>query len=237
MWVNDPAFPELDGLRAENVVRVKMGPGPEPVGDIGLRFSACLALWRIERKTDTILPVLRAALAGGWPEEQTQALFTIWIIGVDLKADLGPQVLGLLSSRHDRVRHQALSLVPVFAADPDAAAKLLIPALRRGDAASAALNQSFDDGKLTLEEYAYARHIPTDSAPAASALSTLGPAAVGPLLQLLDDPVSQMSAVVTLGRLGKAGRPAAAALLKLATGPNSAVRYEARRALESIEKE
>ncbi len=234
---DDPAFPELDGMRIVEEFRVKLGPGPEPVGDVSLRLYACTALWRIERKTDTVLPVLRAALAGGWPEEQTAALSAIGVIGVDLKADLGPQVLAVVSSDRPEVRHRALSLVPAFAADPDAAAKLLVAALRRGDAADAALLQSFHDGKLTLEQYAYARHLPTDRGPAAAALRTLGPAAVGPLLPLLDDPVSQLSAVVTLGGLGKAGRPAVAALLKLATGPASGVRYEARRALESIEKE
>ena len=62
-------------------------------------------------------------------------------------------------------------------------------------------------------------------------------AATSDPLALLDDPVSQLSAVRVLGGLGRAGRPATDALLKLATGPNTTVRYEARRALESIEKE
>src|SRR5581483_4482187 len=145
-----PATPILTAIaadpksknRSDSVICLGwIGPGAaEAVGtlkgclkdeNIGLRYDACVSLWRIERRVDTVAPVLNAGLASRVPVEQDEAMCALACIGDGVKEAVWPSLMIPRGSPFPDTREKAHRLVPKFAPDKATAAKLLVESLLR----------------------------------------------------------------------------------------------------------
>lgn len=217
------------------VTRILLSPEPEPVGDVPLRFSACVALWRIERRQETIIPVIMQGLSGGSPYEQMEALHAAAVIGTDIRGAVGPKLLSLGGSDNTNIRRYVYALTPAFAPDKETAATLLADALTRIADDAAALDKRVAEGTISLQDYAVAKQYPAGERSAAyTAIVATGRHAVEPLLPLLNNPRTKLTAIQIIGSLGRDGRLATNDLLRFAYDPNPAVRVQVRQTLEAI---
>ena len=150
-----------------------------------LRSAACLALWKLEKKTEVIAPTLLEILVSHESWDKRVAIKTIGEIGPDLKEMVGPELMKLMYSD---VRIDVYPLVPAFASKPEIAAQELAKALVEANESQTKMTEDFHAGrtKLTLQQFGFASRCGRkEISLAAYTLASLGEAAIPEIVKLL----------------------------------------------------
>lgn len=184
----DEQLPQLPaGTVLPDGTKILSSPSGE---DAALRCAACLALWKIEGRVESIAPTLIALLHSEVLFEKELTIKTIAEIGAPLKQSVGPYILALMYSDDRSDRNAVYPLIPIFAPNKEWAAKGMAKALIRADeeyrTASSRLREELDSGRITLRRYAVAsRHLGAECRILKGTLASLGDAAIPELISLL----------------------------------------------------
>ncbi len=205
--------------------------------DADLRHSACLSLWRIERRPSSIIPTLVRGLSrevaparremlkfvdgdgkvqiGEFTElvtepyhMQNHMLCAIGTIGPSIRSAVWPAIARLHDSNDDHIRNMVCRLAPKFCPDQGVAARMLTAEL-----AKTGINGN------TCGNF-----------------KQLRTAGVPELSRLLHDPKTRRVALEVLTSLGKDGASAAKLVGTWTDDPDEAIRRQARAALEAFGK-
>jgi hypothetical protein len=207
-------------------------------GDVYLVCAACVALWRIERRPETIAPTLNAYLTSRWAYKQMEALSALADIGDGIKEQVGPTLLKLTKAEDPILRTEALKLVITFAPDHATAAEILAKSLVHCLDEDARLARQIARKQIALQVGALNYNLlRRERMTIINALVSLQSLAVPVLVDLLRpkyDTGTRCCALEVLAALGKQASTAIAAVQILTADPDPLLRGQAEKTLRAI---